>query len=48
MLAKLEGMFKGKFRRLKKEALNYSVCDKQLQKNECKLYFLRLILNNLA
>jgi len=30
MLAKLKGMFKGKFRKLKKEALNYSIHDKQL------------------
>ena len=30
MLAKLKGIFKGKFRKLKKEALNYSVRDKQL------------------
>jgi len=30
MLAKLKGIFKGKFCKLKKEVLNYSVCDKQL------------------
>jgi hypothetical protein len=30
ILAKLKGIFKGKFRRLKKEALNYSVYNKQL------------------
>jgi hypothetical protein len=30
MLAKLKGIFKGKFRRLKKEALNYNIYDKQL------------------
>jgi hypothetical protein len=30
MLAKLKDMFKGKFYKLKKEALNYSVYNKQL------------------
>jgi len=30
MLAKLKGIFKGEFRRLKKEALNYSIRNKQL------------------
>jgi hypothetical protein len=30
MLAKLKDIFKGKFCKLKKEALNYSIYDKQL------------------
>jgi hypothetical protein len=30
MLAKLKDMFRGKFYKLKKEALNYSVRDRQL------------------
>ena len=48
MLARLKDMFKGKFCKLKKEALNYSIRDRQLQKNKCKMYFLCLIFNNLA